>query len=265
MYCYTLEYSCKINLHHVLLTTESYTCPAPPTPQISNGEPLFHPWEEGARMWYPVQHSQEIPLHLGKKGSGTYIVRPVEVMHTVSTLGYIIYERRKRIVPEIMDKLASECNDKKELGRMIQASRANGDKVDETFDIPICAFVCDTSAKALTTGANAMQILASPVIIIECTYLEESFTAEANRKGHVVWSGEDGLCPIVQERLFFVDSPPVTFVLIHFSLRYSDSEIRDFFCDVEKAQLGSSVSEEGSGPPHLVLWLDTGVVQLWYS
>jgi hypothetical protein len=97
--------------------------------------------------------------------------------------------------------MEKECTNKKEIGKKIQLAKASGETIDYVVDIPICAFICDTTAAALSYGAHASAILASPVIIIECTYLEESFTAEANRKGHIVWTGDDGLCAIVRERL----------------------------------------------------------------
>ena len=281
--------------------TDHYTSPPPPpTPpipssdsQLSTVVPMFHPWEESTRWWYAVAANQQIPIHLGKGGKKHFIISPVEVMHTGSTVGYIISERRTKIIPEVMQRLKSECCTQKDLGAKLQTMRTQGEEaVDYDLDIPICAFICDTTAAALTTGMHASQILAAPVIMIECTYLEESFAAEANRKGHVVWSGIAGLCCVVRERIKSqiqgcttgdnkqqqepqhqqqhppeqsLAPSPTTFVLIHFSLRYSDSEIIDFFLDVARVGLGSAVATEGFGPPHIVLWLDSGIVQLWYS
>jgi hypothetical protein len=115
------------------------------------------------------------------------------------------------------------------------------------------------------------RIFSAPIILIECTYLEESLSQEAERRGHVVWTF---LRPIIAQH--FLSSSPVSasphstsFVLIHFSLRYSDEEIVSFFMDSERCQLPSPSQsppqERQDLPPHLILWLDTGIIRLWYQ
>jgi ribonuclease Z len=242
-----------------------------------------------------------VEVKLGKVGKQLYVIDTVQLMHTVSTVGYIVSERRVKMIPEVLQRLENECGNKKDLGKRIQMARSSGEVLERIEDSPVCAFICDTTAEALRPGAglHAEQILASPVVLVECTYLEESFSAQAGRKGHVVWEGASGLGTIVKQHLFpspLCDNhsdktagggagagdvrregpcscsssaqPQTTFVLIHFSLRYSDAEIRNFFLNAGRTGLGSSVSTEDGGwgvPPHLVLWLDTGVVQLWYQ
>lgn len=278
----SLSFSMKVDEGDVV--PDHYTSPPPfppPPPELDvisdtcSVEPLYHPWEASIRRWYPVKHSQQIPLKLGKGGNKMYVVETVQLMHTVSTVGYIVYERRTKIFPEVMKRLESECKNKRDLGNLIQKARASGEVIEYYKDICICAFICDTSAEALKSGLHASRILAAPVVIIECTYLEESFTAEANRRGHVVWAGEAGLCNVVRERIFPTTQTDddngtpsgsvATFILMHFSLRYSDTEIVKFFLNPEAVQLGSAVATAGAGPPHVVLWLDTGIVQLWYQ
>ena len=61
----------------------------------------------------------------------------------------------------------------------------------------------------------------------------------------------------------------VTWVLVHFSLRYSDDGIGAFFSDGGEGGLVYSRSAEAGEaceeprPPDIVLWLDTGVRELW--
>jgi hypothetical protein len=281
---YTI-YSRNTYCIHVCTQVDHYTAP-PPHEEMSNnydGQPLHQSWETSTRWWYPVVHSQSIPVRLDKNkskcGSKVIVVETVQLTHTVSTVGYIIYERRRKIIPAVLKRLVSECgSDKKALGKRIQHARTSGEEVECDIDIPICAFICDTTTQALKCGLHSSRILAAPVVIVECTYLEECYTSEANRRGHVVWSGEEGLCSVVRDQIFPTTHEstsecssecssvrqPVTFILIHFSLRYSDSSVVDFFMDMDAVGLGSAVTTHGSGPPHVVLWLDSGVVQLWY-
>jgi hypothetical protein len=136
-------------------------------------------------------------------------------------------------------------------------------------------------------------IFSTPIVMIECTYLEDSFAYEAERRGHVVWSY---LRPILIQHFTSPPSaadtsPHSTFILIHFSLRYSDEDIVAFFMDPNRCMLPNpsqspppphtnphhmsttSTCSSGSGdgadksssPPHLILWLDTGIVRLWYQ
>jgi ribonuclease Z len=79
------------------------------------------------------------------------------------------------------------------------------------------AFVCDTTVRVLDQYPIIFQ---HPIIFIECTFLypEELPNCEATK--HIHW---EHLYPYVQAH------PNQLFVLIHFSLRYEDSEIIDFF------------------------------------
>ena len=62
--------------------------------------------------------------------------------------------------------------------------------------------------------------------MIVCTYLEQSLSVEAARRGHITWHGlrPHALAQRAADR-------PSTWVLIHFSLRYSDEHICGFFRD----------------------------------
>jgi ribonuclease Z len=59
-----------------------------------------------------------------------------------------------------------------------------------------------------------------PVVITECTFLDDDQLKRAAQVGHTVWNQ---LAPVVAAH------PNTLFVLIHFSLRHSDREVLDFF------------------------------------
>ena len=93
----------------------------------------------------------------------------------------------------------------------------SGIDVTEELLLKRFAYVCDTTIKVLDRNPS---ILEYPVIFIECTFLYEEEIEMASGKKHIHWSE---LKPITKQ---YSDK---TFVLFHFSQRYKDEEIRDFF------------------------------------
>eukprot|EP00927_Polykrikos_kofoidii_P027256 TRINITY_DN24050_c0_g1_i1.p1 TRINITY_DN24050_c0_g1~~TRINITY_DN24050_c0_g1_i1.p1 ORF type:complete len:619 (-),score=80.77 TRINITY_DN24050_c0_g1_i1:138-1994(-) len=102
-------------------------------------------------------------------------------------------------------------------------------------------------------------IFQCPNIVIECTFLgaggmtEDEADREAIKRTHTSWRH---LKPYV------LAHPDCTFVLVHFSRRYSDAEIRAYFA--KERELDSESSREGAresgGFSNVVLWLDSGIV-----
>ena len=92
--------------------------------------------------------------------------------------------------------------------------------------------------------------------MVECTYLDRGMEGEAERRGHICWSQ---LLPVISSRL--AANAKHTWILIHFSLRYTDQQVSEFFSDGERC--GARFAKEGAGPPDVVLWLDSGVCELW--
>jgi len=88
------------------------------------------------------------------------------------------------------------------------------------------------------------------VIFIECTLLEKRDEDKAIERGHVHW---EQLKPFVKEL------QTVKFVLMHWSRRYSDNELIQFFVKQREQEKETS---GGSTFQNLVLWLDSGVLEL---
>lgn len=84
---------------------------------------------------------------------------------------------------------------------------------------PLFAFLGDTHVSVFEDNP---WLFAYPVIITECTYLDDAELERADRVGHTVWSR---LKPVVEAH------PDTLFVLTHFSLRHSDQDVLDFFRD----------------------------------
>jgi ribonuclease Z len=141
---------------------------------------------------------------------GRHVVRALETHHKVPSVGYCVGEVRRALKAEF-----------RELdGRVIATLRSNGTVVDEVVHHPRFVYTGDTSPDALIGD-----VFDYPVIITECTFLDDAELARAQRVGHTVWSQ---LRPIVEAH------PENLFVLTHFSLRHSDLEIVEFF---EKVKL----------------------------
>lgn len=111
------------------------------------------------------------------------------------------------------------------------------DKNDQV-KIPLFAYMCDTDIRGIEQ--NAEKLKECPVIIVECTYLYESHLILAKKNHHMHWN---------QLKLFILDNPKITFILIHFSLRYKDIQIMNFF---KFHQITGNI----------ILWLDSKIVNL---
>jgi len=236
------------------------------------------------RLWVPVAPGCSVVL----PGKQSLLVRTVECFHTVADIGYIIYETKQVLrgataqAQAELDALYERLNsDKKGAGQAIGAMRRSGAAVEAGEAVPRLAYLCDTTAQVLgpcascaagnpgacafagaetapygrrclvgeAAEAQRAAVLACPTVVIECSFLgaggmtEAESEAEAVARRHASWSH---LRPTV------LGNPRITFVLVHFSERYSDVEVREHF-------LAGAGCEDGP-PRNVVLWLDSGVV-----
>jgi ribonuclease Z len=169
----------------------------------------------------------------GRRGGHT--ARVVECRHKVPCVGYVVSDIRRGLTEDleaVQSALVAEGRGA-EFGRLVAARRAAGEAVDREVRRPLFAYVGDTHWSALH---DADWLAGVPVVVTECTFLHDSELERAERVGHTVWSR---LRPVVEA------NPDTVFVLIHFSLRHSDSEIVEFF--EREAARGQELS-------NVVLW-----------
>lgn len=164
----------------------------------------------GARV-HGVRPGEEFAF--GKRGS--HVVRVVRTEHKVASVGYAVAENRRALVPELQELKATLAPDA--FGRLVADRRRQGGAVDRQVRRPLFAYLGDTHADAL---GRSPWLFDYPVIITECTYLDDAELDRARRVGHTVWS---------RLRPFVVAHPDTLFVLTHFSLRHSDREVIAFF------------------------------------
>jgi len=103
-------------------------------------------------------------------------------------------------------------------GREIGQLRKSGIVVTEPVRTTLLTFLGDTHASIFDDADST--IGDSPVIIVECTFLDPDEQSRARSTNHVHWLD---LEPHVRSH------PETLFVLTHFSHRYSAQFVRDFF------------------------------------
>ena len=182
--------------------------------------------------------------------------------HRVPCVGYGFSQMRRKLKPEYADL------EGREIGRL----RKEGVEVSSMEEIHLFAFLGDTTVELLQPrneeiggegkymSSTAQQLRLYPVVMMECTFLGakdlEDERRRARKTGHILWE---------QIKEFVIDNPQTTFVLMHFSRRYSAEEVKLFFEEErerESARLGNSVLENvvalvpGGGGGSVTVWED---------
>lgn len=168
---------------------------------------------EGTRDDHPVdvsQFAEFIPLNGGSFRSFTLQKQNIKVEtfscdHSVACLGYGFSLVRTRLKGEFQGR------------KDIAALKSGGVDVQETYDVPVFAFLGDTTHRVFDSSPT---IFDYPTIIVECTFLDDSHVEAAASTRHMHWSH---LKDVVTKH------PRNTFVLIHFSSRYSSEFVDDLF------------------------------------
>ena len=102
---------------------------------------------------------------------------------------------------------------------------------------PLLAYLCDTHTRAVAAFLESCAQLPH-CVMVECTFLDPAEEARAEDCRHVHWNALEAVV-----RAY----PSVTFVLFHFSMRYDEDYILQYF--------------EGRNVPNVHLFLDSGVHQ----
>ena len=171
----------------------------------------FDPALAARTTLHGVRPGDDLPF--GKRGR--FRVRVVECVHKVPCVGYCFAEVRTALLPELEERRSTLPP--AEFGALVAGRRKAGLAVDREVRRPLFAYLGDTDP--VVFAANPW-LFEYPVIVTECTYLDDAQLERAKRVGHTVWSQ---LRPVV------ADHPEILFVLIHFSLRHGEAEIVDFF------------------------------------
>jgi ribonuclease Z len=132
----------------------------------------------------------------------------IECDHSVPTISYLFSIIKRKLNP----KYAALTN------LEIVALKKSGTDISIDVTQPLFAYICDCSIK--TIQRYEKDIITYPYVIVECTFLYDDEIDQAVQTKHIHYKH---LKPYIEK--YF----QVTWILIHFSLRYKDSEINDFF------------------------------------
>jgi ribonuclease Z len=184
------------------------------TTELNRAARLDPPLAPSARL-HGVRPGEE--HRFGRRGQ--YAVRVVGCRHKVPCVGYGVAAVKKVLTPEF-DKLRTDLTAGgrgAEFGRIVARERDKGERVELEVRQPLFAYLGDTDPSVFTANPWLFEY---PVIVTECTYLDDSQLERAAQVGHTVWSQ---LRPVIRAH------PQTVFVVTHFSLRHTDRDIVAFF------------------------------------
>ncbi|KAH8168415.1 3'-tRNA processing endoribonuclease [Sarocladium implicatum] len=152
--------------------------------------------------------------------------------HTVPSLGYLFSRTTLKLNPSYSSLSPSE----------LSSLRSSGVQLTVPHTVPIFAFLGDGTAKTLASSPPwlagtdpSLNYQKVALVITECSFLREEHRAQAEKTKHTIWGD---LEPVVRRW------PETTFVLTHFSLRYSERDVVEFFDELEDC------------PKNIVVWAD---------
>ncbi|MEL6897272.1 MAG: metal-dependent hydrolase [Planctomycetota bacterium] len=129
----------------------------------------------------------------------------VETRHTIPSVGYIVYQRRKKLKPEYLSLS----------GEQIRELKEKGVEITTETRIPLIGFTGDTSPPGLD---NNPEFYKAKILITELTFVAPDHRPSViHKRGHI------HLDDIVRRQDRFENE---LVILSHFSTRYGDEQIR---------------------------------------
>jgi ribonuclease Z len=153
----------------------------------------------------PVVAGQEIEL------SREHVVTAWPTVHTVPSVGYVVWERRKKLKQEYLNLS----------GEQIRDLRQSGVEISEEKRMPLVAYVGDSAPQGLDNCPAAYE---AQILITEMT-----FVAPGHRKEKIHKFGHMHLDDFIARRDRFKNE---LIIAGHLSTRYNDGQVRR---TVEKA------------------------------
>jgi ribonuclease Z len=142
------------------------------------------------------------------------VVTTSATAHSVPSLGFIVWERRRKLKPEFQDLP----------GEKIRDLRLAGEEVTREQRIPLIAYLGDSAPRGLD---NCPEMYQAKILIAEMT-----FVAPSHRKDRIHKHGHMHLDDFVERQDQFQNERVIA---THFSTRYHKRQIRSF---VERALPG---------------------------
>ena len=149
----------------------------------------------------PIQPGDEIEL------SREHVVTVSATKHTVPSLGFVVWERRRKLKPEYQGLSGDQIRDLRMAGTEVTAERR----------IPRLAYLGDSSPEGLD---DCPAMYEAHVLIMELT-----FVAARHRKDKIHKFGHMHLDDLIERRERFKNE---LVLASHFSTRYHHKQIRDY-------------------------------------
>ena len=146
-----------------------------------------------------VEPGQEIEL------SRELVVTTSAMRHSIPALGYIIWERRRKLKPEFTHLKGDEIRD----------LRLSGTEVTQEIRVPMVAYTGDTAPAGLDACPDMYR---AKILITEMTFL-----APEHQKDKIHKHGQMHLSDFVDRRDAFKNE---IIICGHFSVRYNERQIR---------------------------------------
>ncbi|KAK9836986.1 hypothetical protein WJX81_004421 [Elliptochloris bilobata] len=135
-----------------------------------------------------------------------FVVRPFATFHPVPSQGYLLYNSKQKLKPELAGLPGDTIRDR----------RLAGEEVTRMVEAPEVAFTGDTSAEFILHPGNE-DVLRARLLIMELTFLDDEVTVEHARSfGHM------HIDEFVEHAERFQNE---AILLIHFSARYTAARI----------------------------------------
>lgn len=148
----------------------------------------------------PIEPGMEIEL------SREHVVTVSATKHTVPSMGFVVWERRRKLRTEFQNLT----------GPQIRDLRLGGTDVTEERRVPRFAYLGDSAPEGLD---NCPAMFEAHVLVMEIT-----FVAPSHRKDKIHKFGHIHLDDVVERRAKFQNE---LIIASHFSTRYSAKRIRD--------------------------------------
>jgi ribonuclease Z len=153
----------------------------------------------------PVKAGDEIEI------SREHVVTAVATRHTIPSLGYIVWQRRRKLKPEYAELS----------GEQIRDLRLSGVEITREMRAPLVAYLGDSAPEGLD---ESPEMYRAQILIAEMT-----FVAPHHRKDLIHKNGHMHLDDFVARRERFQNG---VIIAAHFSTRYNSRQIRQW---VEKS------------------------------
>jgi ribonuclease Z len=175
-----------------------------PAESVENVQRMLHVWQrlDRGRMAVElvgVRPGDEIEL------SREHVVTAFATKHTVPSVGYVVWDRRKKLKPEYQGRTGEE----------IRELRLAGAEVTQEVRVPILCYVGDSAP----AGLDAYPPLYEATVLIT----EMTFFRPEHRKEKIHKFGHTHLDDIIERADRFQNE---LIILAHFSTRYHERQIR---------------------------------------